>query len=410
MSRILIVDDEQHYLEHLSAALSRDGHEVRTAASGREGIALGSRFRPDVLIADWMLKNHIHGLSVSDTLRAVLPDLRIILITGFPPSELRDSAREAGIGDFIEKPFSLERMKTAVRNVQSLLVPAYRRAFLAVIEVALDGSILYANWAARDLLGATEAGAEARHLAEVFPEDATPDLDAAATRWMVVSPRAPRPVVWHLRSQAPWADKSRLVVLRRQDEPQHAGLALVEMLLGVLENRPIRWPFTERVLVVDRDVIGRRTAVSLLESTGATCYGVATLPDGLPLLSNDDGLRFVAIDSESTSDLAGAVAEIRKVRQDTTILGTSNENRRELFASAGVDLFMRKPWRMENLVNLLTGRLGNCLECGLQMPLRRARPGESPLSWACNFCGARYLGVVDDGIPANIVANARLVR
>lgn len=407
MSKVLIVDDEQHYREHLSTALSRDGHEVVTAASGREAIALGCRFRPDVLIADWMLKNHIHGLSVSDALRAVLPDLRTIMITGFPSSELRSAAAEAGVGEFIEKPFDLGQMRIAVRRVAPPSVPRYRQPFVAVMEVASDGSILHANWAAKELLAGTQAGPEARHLGDLFSEETMPDLGAAASGWIVVSPRAVRPTVWHARSQAPDENGSRLVILRRQSDPQHAGHALIEMLLGIVENKRIRWPFRDRVLVVDGDLIGRRTAVSMLESMGATCYGVAKLADALPLLESDDGLRFVMLDSEATDDIAGAVAEIQRIRPGVTILGMSIDNRREALAAAGVDHFLRKPWRADNLINLLTGRLGNCVECGLQLPLRRARPGESTESWACGFCGARYQGVVDDTLSADLRGNAR---
>jgi len=409
MPSVLIVDDEPHYREHLSAALTRDGHEVRTTATGREAIALGCRFRPDVLISDWMLKNHVHGLNVSEVLQAVLPDLRTIMITGFPSSELRDSAAETGVDAFIEKPFSIDRMKTAIRDLEPPTIPRHRRPFLALLEVAPDGSIRYANRAARELLSETLAGADARSLAEVFSEDAIPDLDDAANRWIVASPRAAAPKAWHIRSQAPDEQGTRLVVLRRQSDPQHAGFALIEILLGVVENRLLRWPFAERVLVVDHDVIGRRTAVSMLESTAASCYGVAGLSDAMPLLKNDDGLRFVILDFKATHDIREAVAEIRRVRPSVTVVGTSSENRRGDFAAAGVDLFVRKPWRMEILVNMLTGRLGHCPECGLQLPLRKAREGETPSNWACNFCGASYLGVLDATMPKDIVGNASLI-
>lgn len=410
MSKVLIVDDEQHYREHLAAALSRDGHEVRTALSGREAIALGCRFRPDVLIADWMLRNHVHGLNVSDALRAVLPDLRTIVITGFPSAELRDSAKEAGVGEFIEKPFDLERMRTAVRKVSPPAAPPRSQPLLAIIEVAGDGAILHANPAARELLHETQAGTEARRLDQVFSEDSMPDLDAAVDRWIVASPRAAGPTVWHLRSQPLGENSSRLVVLRRQNEPQYAGHTLIELVLGVVEQKRIRWPFAERVLVVDRDALWRRTAVSMLESAAATCYGVAKLADALPLLESDAGLRFALLDLESAGDLDSAVKEIRKARPQVTILGMSTENCRERFAAAGVPLFLRKPWRTENLVNLLAGRLGSCVECGLQLPLRWPKAGESPATWACNFCGARYEGLLDDTFPEDARANAFLIQ
>ena len=69
MCKVLIVDDERDYRDQLSLCLSEDELEIRTAGSGREAIDLGACFRPDVLVADWMLKNHIHGLHVAEVLQ-----------------------------------------------------------------------------------------------------------------------------------------------------------------------------------------------------------------------------------------------------------------------------------------------------------------------------------------------------
>ena len=68
---------------------------------------------------------------------------------------------------------------------------------------------------------------------------------------------------------------------------------------------------------------------------------------------------------------------------------------------------MLKPWRVEDLINVLTGHIGNCIECGLPLPLRRPQPDDEAQSWVCAECGARYYAVRDEGFPVEIQRNVR---
>ena len=115
-TRILIVDDEPTYREYLQRFLSRDGLDVRTAETGAEAIELAREFSPDVLLADWMLRCEMHGIEVGEALRAQRPDLRILLMTGFPTSDLETEAARVGIDGFLEKPFALSDLSTAIET------------------------------------------------------------------------------------------------------------------------------------------------------------------------------------------------------------------------------------------------------------------------------------------------------
>ena len=89
MARVLLVEDEDTLRESVARYLELEGHSVLTAANGREAFEVGVSGRPDVLVADWMLHNHIHGLHVAQTLRVVDPSLNTVLITGFPSRKLK---------------------------------------------------------------------------------------------------------------------------------------------------------------------------------------------------------------------------------------------------------------------------------------------------------------------------------
>lgn len=410
MSKILIVDDEEVYRRHLELALAPGGHEIATASSGREAIDVGARYRPDILVTDWMLKNHLHGLHVARVLRSVLPDMQAILVTGFPSEDLRANADKAHVFDFIEKPFERDRIQTAVQAAGAAEKPKHehKQPMLAVIEVDSSGSILFASSRAKELFAETRAGRRAASLADLFSPETVPDLDAAIDHWAVVSPGADRPVVWHLRSQSPLEGHNRLIVLRLPGDSKYVHLALVGTLLGFKDPEHCRWPFKGRVLVIDDELLDRGFSVSLLESVGAGCYAVESPAEALRLLATDDGLRFVLLDyhiPETTPRTT--VEQIRGVRPDAVIVGTSGAFRQDDFAAIGVERFLLKPWRIDDLINAFAGRLGTCLQCDLPIPLRRPQPGEAASSWVCSNCGAVYRAVFDDDAPPETLQNVR---
>jgi DNA-binding response OmpR family regulator len=114
--RILIVDDEPTYREYLERFLRRDGLDVRTAETGAEAIEVSREFAPDILLADWMLRCEMHGIEVGEALRSQWPNLRILLMTGFPTADLQSEAARVGIDGFLEKPFSLEDLSVAIQD------------------------------------------------------------------------------------------------------------------------------------------------------------------------------------------------------------------------------------------------------------------------------------------------------
>jgi DNA-binding response OmpR family regulator len=408
MAKVLIVEDEDGFRRQLQIGLSVTGHEIRCASSGREAVDVGVRYRPDLLVTDWMLKDDIHGMHVVHVLRAVLVELRAILITGFASADLREEAGSADVLEFIEKPFTLERIRKAVGQALDCPAPARQRATLAAIEVAEEGRIVHANDKALEMFDDTRAGRRVDRLSDLFPADSDLNLDEAMDHWKVVRPSADRKIAWHLRTQEPNDDGSRLVILRRSDEPQYLGLPVIEMLLGSLSPRYAQWPFDSRVVVVDRDAATRRWLVSTIENAGGGCYAVASAGEALRLLGNDSGLQFVILDYDTVShELPEVIEQIRRLRPEVVVVGDSPADHRKAFADGGAPLFLQRPWRADNLIGLLTGRIGNCVECGMPLPLRRARQAEQADSWICSNCGAAYHAVIDEEAASDMMMNVR---
>jgi DNA-binding response OmpR family regulator len=115
MVKILIVDDEQGYRDPLQSLLSREGHEVRAVASGREALEIAADFAPEVVIVDWMLRDYRDGLELVETLRQRTPQVKTILITGYPTATLETQATGISACQFLAKPFTLSQLTAAIR-------------------------------------------------------------------------------------------------------------------------------------------------------------------------------------------------------------------------------------------------------------------------------------------------------
>jgi len=114
--KFLVVDDEPGYRYYLTLLLEREGHQVAVAHDGRSAIAVGSEFKPDVLIVDWMLQNHMSGFEVAAALRDSEQNLETILITGFPSTELRRKAADDRFSAVLEKPFGIREIREAISH------------------------------------------------------------------------------------------------------------------------------------------------------------------------------------------------------------------------------------------------------------------------------------------------------
>jgi two-component system, OmpR family, alkaline phosphatase synthesis response regulator PhoP len=108
MSRILVVEDEQHIAEGLRFNLEAEGHDVTVAADGERALAsmLDDQRSFDVVVLDVMLPGR-DGFAVASALRTAGQFVPILMLTarGRPEDVLRGF--EAGADDYLPKPFEL---------------------------------------------------------------------------------------------------------------------------------------------------------------------------------------------------------------------------------------------------------------------------------------------------------------
>ena len=105
--RILVLDDEVELRDLMVRFLSREGYAVCSAETIREAVQRAPEFQPTLLVVDWLLKNGQNGGDAVRALRAVMPNLKAIVMSGLPPEQVRIQLGEIEVLDVLEKPFAV---------------------------------------------------------------------------------------------------------------------------------------------------------------------------------------------------------------------------------------------------------------------------------------------------------------
>jgi DNA-binding response OmpR family regulator len=115
MSRVLVIDDEPLIGTILSYAFGADGHEMRTADSGRDGIEMARTDHPDVIVLDLMMPS-VNGYDVLEVLRddEATKEVPILVLTAVTLTRERDRCLAEGADIVMTKPFDPRDVARAV--------------------------------------------------------------------------------------------------------------------------------------------------------------------------------------------------------------------------------------------------------------------------------------------------------
>jgi two-component system response regulator PilR (NtrC family) len=112
---ILVVDDEEIMREILEALLTREGYDVRLAATAAEGLDLARAASFDAAIVDIMLPG-MDGIQALDELKKIDDELPVLMITAFASVESAIAAMKRGALEYITKPFKNDEVLVKLRN------------------------------------------------------------------------------------------------------------------------------------------------------------------------------------------------------------------------------------------------------------------------------------------------------
>jgi excisionase family DNA binding protein len=117
--KILVVDDDAEIVELIVDVLGRDGRfDIETASSGYEAGIATERFRPELILLDYMLPD-VNGNIVCQAIRAnpEFENIKIIVVSGVVKRDEIAQLMKSGAEDFIRKPFDVTELTGKIAAV-----------------------------------------------------------------------------------------------------------------------------------------------------------------------------------------------------------------------------------------------------------------------------------------------------
>ncbi len=117
MTDILIIDDEADIRDLVSGILEDDGHSVRAARDSDEALEALRKRTPSLVVLDvWLQGSRIDGLELLAMFKEIDASMPVVVISGHGTIETAVTAIRKGAYDFVEKPFTADRLLLVVQR------------------------------------------------------------------------------------------------------------------------------------------------------------------------------------------------------------------------------------------------------------------------------------------------------
>ena len=113
---ILIVDDVEEQREIASALVTQLGYRPSAVSNGRKAIEYVGKHRVDLVLLDMIMPPGMDGLSTYKAILHIVPSQKAIIASGFSESERVKEALRIGVGQYIKKPYTLQKIGMAIRK------------------------------------------------------------------------------------------------------------------------------------------------------------------------------------------------------------------------------------------------------------------------------------------------------
>jgi two-component system response regulator HydG len=278
-AQILVIDDDKALRDACYQILSRQGYQVELAASARQGLALLERMSFDAILLDLVMPD-MDGLEALKKLRALDPDVEVIIITGYGTIQSAVESIKAGAFHFLSKPFVPDDLRNLVtRALEKRRLDLENLYLRQELKVKDDkGEVVYESEPMARIMDM---------IARVAPTDSTVLITGesgtgkglVARKIHQLSSRARRPFITvdcgtlvetlfeselfgHVKGSFTGADANKIGKFELAqngtlffDEISNIGLEVQAKLLRAVEERKISKVGSHRVITVDVRII-----------------------------------------------------------------------------------------------------------------------------------------------------------
>ena len=113
---ILVVDDISEQRQIASTILSQLGYSVQTVSSGEAAVEFMQDHRADLIVLDMIMDPGMDGLETYKRILKIHPDQKAVIASGYSETDRVREAQRLGAGDYIKKPYTIEKISSAIRT------------------------------------------------------------------------------------------------------------------------------------------------------------------------------------------------------------------------------------------------------------------------------------------------------
>jgi len=113
---VLVVDDVEEQREIATGMLRKLGYSIITVSNGEEAVEYMKNNSADLIVLDMIMDPGINGRETYERIINLHPNQKAIIASGFSETDDVKAAQELGAGQYIKKPYTLEKIGIAVRD------------------------------------------------------------------------------------------------------------------------------------------------------------------------------------------------------------------------------------------------------------------------------------------------------
>jgi len=113
--KVLLVDDEQEFIETLSERLKMRDLDAKMALDGEQALESVRDEEPDVMLLDLKMPG-MDGMEVLRKVKQAYPHVQVVMLTGHGSEKDEEQAKRLGAYAYLQKPVDLERLVITLRD------------------------------------------------------------------------------------------------------------------------------------------------------------------------------------------------------------------------------------------------------------------------------------------------------
>jgi two-component system, response regulator RegA len=121
MALVLVLDDERDACRLMARMISSFGHTVKAFSDSTDALEWIVEEDPDLALLDVKLRGP-DGIEVLERMLRIRPQLKAIVITGYPSTETAGKAIDTGALDFLVKPVEIDELQERISRALGLIL------------------------------------------------------------------------------------------------------------------------------------------------------------------------------------------------------------------------------------------------------------------------------------------------